>query len=90
MRAVISIAAAADLALVVYGKGMDDQGKPTFTYSIALLHSSFSIILVAAGELILECIVYNTEKLEIIQRSSIALSRCSTLKWIGFSETSVT
>ncbi|KAG2171322.1 hypothetical protein INT43_002944, partial [Umbelopsis isabellina] len=40
------------------------------------------------GDRNLECIVHNTEKLETIQKSPVITSPGSTVKWIGFSETS--
>jgi hypothetical protein len=41
------------------------------------------------GEPKLECLVYNTDKLETIQRSVMVTSPGASIQWIGFSETSV-
>jgi hypothetical protein len=41
------------------------------------------------GEPKLECLVYNTDKMETIQRSVMVTSPGASIQWIGFSETSV-
>ncbi|CAO3679543.1 unnamed protein product [Umbelopsis ramanniana] len=62
----VAIAAAADLALLVYHGGIGVKGEPK-----------------------LECLVYNTDKMETIQRSVMVTSPGASIQWIGFSETSL-